>query len=168
MEQIKFEGRAVYFEVSPCSWMNVGYGLQVKISSKEKPACNAESIFINDKTVSGISEMPEETRDEYARHAVIEYLKANGIAPLDAAVTNWAAAQAKYAEEDKKIAAREVQEAAKRKAEGYTHKVELWIHPRNGSDYQRAYFVKGEPSKTWIAGKLRLSVRKDDFSVTAI
>ena len=62
---------------------------------------------------------------------------------------------------------RENDEAMKK--EGYTHRVDAWIHPEaGGSDYPKQQYFKGEPSKKDIETLLAASCVKNDYKVTTL
>lgn len=55
------------------------------------------------------------------------------------------------------------------KADGFTHRLNAWIHPEaGGSDYPKQRYFKGEPSKADIAEFLAMSCVKDDYKVTVL
>lgn len=168
---INHNGEQVYFSVSPCSWMNKGYGLQVQISLKEH-AVNAESEFIHDKGIEA-TDKPKQELDDAAKVIVQKWLADNGTALLHEHVDKWKAAKAQFdaefAEEDARFTAQQKEDDKKHKAKGYTHRVDAWIHPaQGGDDYQTTTYFVGEPKKADIAALLRSSEVKDDYSVTKL
>lgn len=168
---INHKGEQVFFSVSPCSWMKQGYGLQVQISMKEH-AVNAESEFILDKSIEATDKSKQEL-DAAAKVMVEKWLGDNGTALLHEHVAKWKAVKAEFdaefAEEDARFAAQQKKDDKKHKAKGYTHRVDAWIHPaQGGDDYQTTTYFVGEPKKADIAGLLRSSEVKDDYSVTEL
>ena len=167
---IDHAGTTVHCSISPCSWMHVGYGLQVQISLVPN-AANAESVFTVNKsveaTVPPLSQLVT-LGTAHARH----WLKINGLAPLISARDTWAAKAAGYAIERAKgqEAADKAQAAklAKYKAEGFTHHIVGWIHPRAGDDRMVEAFSKGEPSTVSIRQVLRGCTMKTDYNVTTL
>lgn len=60
---------------------------------------------------------------------------------------------------------------AKARAEGFTHKVEAWVHPEGGGDdYRMVAFTKGAPSKKWIENSLKKEGSRvlTDYRITAL
>jgi hypothetical protein len=58
-----------------------------------------------------------------------------------------------------------------RKAQGFTHKVEAWVHPEaGGSDYEIVLFAKSLPTAALIQKELkkRRSAVMDDYVVSAL
>lgn len=60
------------------------------------------------------------------------------------------------------------QNDASMKAQGFTHRVDAWIHPSSGSDYQKQQFFKNEPTKAQLFIMLASSEVKTDYKVTAL
>lgn len=168
--KIDFNGEQVIFRVSPCSWMHKGYGLQVGLSMKEN-AVNAESEFIRDESYEA-TDKPMEELDRAGRAFAEKWLAENGTALLHEHVAKWQAAKdefdKEFAEEDKKAAAAQKRADARYKKKGYTHRVNAWIHPSQGDDFQSVSYVMGEPSEKDIAQILRRSEVKTDYVVTAL
>lgn len=168
---IEHNGEKVFFEVSPCSWMNKGYGLQVQISVKANPV-NAESEFIRDKAIEATERTKQELEDA-AKVMVTEWLGANGTALLHDNVAKWQAARAEFArdlqKEEERFAAKQAKDDKKYKAKGYTHRVDAVIHPTSGGDdYMTSTYYAGKPTEKDIAKLLRSSEVKDDYKVTEL
>jgi len=167
---VKHEGRDIYVEISPCSWMHPGYGLQIQIASKPN-ACNAESVFDRDQTVDA---SVIESRDLVlrAKRQARKWLKVNGVAELDAKIAKWAEASVKFdaaiKKEQEKEAKARIKRLTKRQTEGYTHVVDAWIHPAAGDDYRTEACTKGEPTPADIQRILSRSQVKTDYKVTPI
>ena len=161
---IENNGTKVFCEISPCSWMHAGYGLQVKISLKEN-ANNAESEFILDKNIICVG-VPLPLKE--ANSMVTGWLEVNGIKPLQNSIDAWNKASEEFEKERIIDAAKEAKRAAKRKVEGFTHRFSAWIHPTSGDDYSVEAFIKGVPTNTDIANLLKKSTVKDDYKITTI
>lgn len=167
---IDHNGEQVFYSVSPCSWMNKHYGLQVQISLKPN-AVNAESEFIRDKGIEA-TDKPKQELDAAAKVMVEKWLGENGTAILHENVAKWKAAAAEFAREfaaeDARFAAQQKKDDKKYKAKGYTHRVDAWIHPDDGDDYQTTTYFAGEPQKAEIDKLLRKSAVKNDYTVTEL
>jgi hypothetical protein len=164
------KGRNIHVEISPCSWMYPGYGLQIKLSTKEH-ACNAESIFDRNHEIKA-DEISTGALVKEAHAQAARWLEANGVAKIDQAVAKWAEASVKFDAAIKKEQKREekarIRRLTKRQAEGYTHVVDAWIHPSSGDDYRTEACVVGEPSAADIQRILAKSRVKTDYKVTPI
>ena len=170
IKKMEHKGETVFYEVSPCSWMYKGYGLQVRISMKER-AVNAESEFLLDKTTDAHGVAPDKLEAKAAL-TVAEWLKTNGTKPLHESVAKWARISAefeqKFADEEKKTAERIKRTDARRKREGYTHKLDAWIHPARGEDFMITVYGKQLFTKEDIADQLRASTVKNDYAITEL
>ena len=58
--------------------------------------------------------------------------------------------------------------AAKRKAQGYTHRIVAWVHPTYGDDYQIEAFTVGEPTADTMRQLLKRSTIKDDYRIETL
>jgi hypothetical protein len=160
----------MFFSVSPCSWMYPNYGLQVQLSLAEN-AVNAESEFILDKAFDAMKKpMPE--LEAVAKDMAEKWLSENGTAILHDNVTSWRARAAEFKAEMEKDAKRDLAAQKRRdkshKAKGFTHRVNAWIHPDQGDDFERIAYVVGKPEKADIAKILSSSTVKDDYVVTEL
>jgi hypothetical protein len=171
---VAYKGRTVYVEVSPCSWMYAGNGLQARLALSEK-AVNAESVFVNEKAIAcrdANGPLSAAALRELAEAAAERWLAKNGVVPIEAQVATWAKDKAAFDAEFAKDAKREAElltiTKAIRKKHGFTHRTVAWIHPGRGDDYSVELWTKAEPTKAEIARLLRGSVRKDDYSVEAL
>lgn len=168
---VEHNGKTVHVEISPCSWMHKGYGLQIGLSLKDK-ACNAETIFSLDRSIDAC-DMSVDAMLVHAEQSAKKWLSENGVGPLAKKIDDWATESAKWQKEidreNAKRAARAATMNAKRKAEGYTHKITAVIHPKNGGDdYMIEAYVKGAPTETDIAGLLKKSAVKNDYRVDVL
>jgi hypothetical protein len=167
---IDHNGEQVFFSVSPCSWMYPNYGLQVQLSLAEN-AVNAESEFILDKAFDAMKKpMPE--LEAAAKGMAEKWLAENGAAILHERVATWRARASEFDAEMQKEAKREAAAQKRRdkshKAKGFTHRVNAWIHPDQGDDFERIAYVVGKPEKADIAKILSSSTVKDDYVVTEL
>jgi hypothetical protein len=167
---INHNGEQVFFSVSPCSWMNKGYGLQVQVSLKQN-AVNAESEFIIDKGIEASSK-PKQELEAAAKIMVEKWLAENGTSILHDSIAKWQVAKAEFARdiaaENERAAAQQKKDDKKYKAKGYTHRLDAWIHSDDGDDYQTTSYFAGEPQKAQIDKILRKSAVKDDYAITEL
>lgn len=167
---IKHEGRDIYVEISPCSWMYPGYGLQLKMAGKPN-AYNAEAVFDRDPAIRADT-IPVKEMVELAKIQARKWLTENNVAELDEKVVKWAKDSAKLDAAIKKEQAKEEKARMKRltknQAAGYTHVVDAWIHPASGDDYRTEVCTKGIPTTDDIKRILSKSQFKTDFKVTPI
>lgn len=168
-------GVALSLNVSPCSWMYQNYGLQVQINM-----AGGGCIYILDK------ELPFEkaTEDDLNRmfdQVRIVACKRCGKPAFDPSVhdTNreglcegcfMSDLDAELEKATKKEEAQFKRLNAKYKKDGYTHRIDAWIHPKHGGDdYQASFFVKGEPSKSFIEKELAKTSRvTSDYTVVKL
>lgn len=168
---IDHNGEQVIFSVSPCSWMNRSYGLQVRISLT-KNAVNAESEFIIDKGFEA-TDKPMQVLDDAAKSMVEKWLSENGTKILHEQVAKWKVTAAEFArdivEEEERAAAEQTRDDKKYKAKGYTHRLNAYVHPEHGGDdYMTVTYFAGAPKKAQIDKILRSSAVKDDYAVTEL
>jgi len=167
---IDHEGRDIYVEISPCSWMRAGYGLQIKLSTV-KNACNAESIFDRDPKIEA-GELPMKVLVEKAHAQAVRWLGANGVGKIDKAVARWAKTRVRLDKAIEKERVREEKARIRRlkqwQAAGLTHVVDAWIHPFSGDDYQIEACTKGEPTPADIKRILAKSAVKTGYKVSVI
>lgn len=167
---VTHDGEKVYWEVSPASWMHHGYGLQIKLSLKPHSS-NAASEFANDKSVKDLVDMPRAKIDKLGREFAQKWVTANGTKPLHDAQTRWDKIDAEYREQSKKDEAKhKVKQAkldAKYKSQGFTHRLDGWLH-LNGDDRQIQAYFKGAPGKADIANVMKRSAVKTDYKLTTL
>lgn len=187
-EEAKAGAVPVFVKVSPCSWMHAGYGLQLqfKLPSDPREGNSGEFVVVAKKPWAEI------TRADYdAGIAGMVAKIANGgtaKCPQCGAVT-WSrkvfhnqyrddrceGCFLKGLHEEFDAAQRKMSEAIKaederRKKQGYTHKVDAWIHPSSGDDFQVTWYWKGEPDLKEVARmiKKKRSTVLTDFKVTSL
>lgn len=167
---IKHEDRDVHVQISPCSWMYPGYGLQIQIASKPN-ACNAESVFDRDQMVN-VSTVEAKDLVTIARRQARKWLAENDVTELDAKIAKWAEASVQFdaaiKKEQEKDAKARIKRLTKRQTQGYTHVVDAWIHPATGDDYRTEACTMGIPTTADIKRILSKSQVKTDFKVTPI
>lgn len=146
-------------DISPCSWMYPGYGLQVEIKMVDQP----DHIFRNLKkrfqecTVTDFDNLvaghvlepcnkPGCTRITFKDSKGGQYNKEGYCETCRVAriTEEFDAAQKEEEAKEKRL-------DAKRKREGFTHKTIAWIHPSaGGDDYQIVVHSKGKMKDTQI------------------
>jgi ectoine hydroxylase-related dioxygenase (phytanoyl-CoA dioxygenase family) len=165
MKKYTRKGQSVYYDISPCSFMYRGYGLQLQVALR-KGACNAESEFLRDKTID------KEDFDKRAKELLAEFIDDKGVAKLERKVKDYAKRAEKFKREWAKIEAKQAKEKAARDAkmirQGYTHRLDAWIHPTRGDDYQVQAYAKGAFTKADIRDILKESRVKDDYVITKL
>lgn len=168
---VTYDNREVYVEVSPCSWMYPGYGLQIKMATKPS-AVNAESVFDCDKSVEVDEFMSQDELYKLAQRQAIAWLEKNGVEILDQKVLEWSKTHAVLAERVKQTHEKEKQDYVKRMTAhvkaGYTHVLRAWIHPSRGDDYQVEACFKGKPTPKQIRATLGKSMVKTDYKLELI
>lgn len=165
MKKYTHKGQTVFYEISPCSYMHKGYGLQLKVSL-HKDACNAESEFLRDKACA------KEHFDKRAKVMLAEFIDGKGTAKLERNVKAYAKRLEKFKREWAVIEAKQAKEQAARDAkmirQGYTHRIVAWIHPQYGDDYQVQAYSDGPFTKADIRDILKDSRVKNDYVVTEL
>lgn len=166
-KQVIHQGQTVFFSLSPCSWMYPGYGLQVKLSLTPN-GFNGASVFINDKSIQG----DRAALEAAAPGAVDKWLSVHGVQPLHDAVAKNATLEAEFALENernrRRDQVRDQKRIAKLKQQGFTHRIDGWVHPSSGSDRQVSVVTKGTPTDAMIKSALRGCSLKTDYKVSAL
>lgn len=165
---IEYKGDTIYWQVSPCSWMYPFYGCQVQLSLSPNPK-NSASIFINDKAAAGFD---YHKLCEYGSAMVRLWLGDENVAALKHRAERSVVEEATLAAALEELLAEQqalpAEQDASYAAEGYTHRIDTWVHPAEGNDYQRTTYTRGEPTKEVIDQILGDSVIKTDYSVTKL
>lgn len=167
---IDYAGVPVFVEVSPCSLMHKGYGLQIRLALRN-PAPNIASCFDVDKATDPRKMKTREELLAAAQAQALRYLARHGLAQVGYAVDCWVHFVAKEMVEDKhaETAANKALAKAKAKAEGYTHRVTAVIHPKSGGDdYAVQALYRHEPTQQDLATLLSASAIKDDYLVEVL
>lgn len=153
-------GAILTAEVSPCSWMNPTYGFQISVTMSEgggKAYVHEKELAFADATVGDMSRLLETI-------GVIACVKCGKPAfDPDTVRTNrekqcercfMAKLNAEFEEGRKKEARRTAENDAKYKKQGYTHRVDAWIHRNDGDDVAVSYYMQ-DPTDAQIRAKLR-------------
>lgn len=168
MNQVEFAGKAVYYSLSPCSWMYPGYGCQVQLSMVAAPV-NAGSVFALEKEFAGKDRAELEA---VAESVALRWLHKHGVAPIEEAQRKWETAAAEFAAEEAKhverAAKRQAAALAKLKAQGFAFILNGWVHPNSGDDRPVSIAYKTRPGDADIKRALRGCTVKTDYVVTPL
>lgn len=158
--------------VSPCSWMYQGYGLQVQVQM-----AGGGSVYLQNKAVA-FEKATEEDLNRLFDKVTLTTCKRCGKPAFDPAAndTNRAGLcehcflsdlQKEFDKASAKEAKRMARLDAKHRKNGFTHRVDAWIHPAHGDDLQISFYCKGAPSKQLISNEIRKagSCKLDDYTV---
>lgn len=162
--------------VSPCSWMHAGYGLQLRVEIEGARG----HVFLHDKArpfegatlkhaldmLAAVRIIPCKTCGQPAFDPAAVKTNRDGQCEVCFMQALTADLEQDQAKEQKKIARLD----AKRKAEGFTHRVDAWIHPaRGGDDYQMSMWMK-DPTTEAIQNELKKqrSVILTDYRTTPL
>lgn len=154
-----FEQNGVTFtaDISPCSWMYPGYGLQVGITS------SVGTIYNHDKKVP----FEKATKADFKRLSTVHLAKCSRCSGVcidhTKHDTNRAGLcetcfisdlNAKCALEQSKEDKRIEREEKRMRAKGFTHRVNAWVHA-GGDDYEMVIYSKGEMPEKEIVKRLK-------------
>lgn len=172
----QIEGSELSLEVWPCSWMYPGSGLHVRIDMKDggSATIRAEDTSFETATMDDLNRLFDQVK--------LVKCKCCGKPAFDPATcsTNregkceacfMAALNAKFEADRKKEAEKLAKLDAKYKAQGYTHRVNAWVHPKaGGDDYQVQLWTIGSPKPEEIKAilKRRKSQIDNDYTVVEI
>lgn len=148
--------------ISPCCWMYPGHGLQIRVTllnggsayihDVEKPFDHSSEADV-DRLLKQVRVIPCSRCGDHAFDPASVISNRNGLcekcflSDLDA---EFAEAKAK---EQAEITALN----AKMLAEGYTHRVDAWIHPvAGGDDRQVSLYYIGKPSDRTVRRRLQM------------
>jgi hypothetical protein len=171
----EIEGHQLSLEVAPCSWMYPLYGLQVQITLHGEGG----NVHLHDKAVlfenateadlnrlfDAVKIIPCKRCGKPAFDPVVVDTNRNGFCEhcfMDDLNADFNKAQEKHKKETQRL-------DAKHKAEGYSHRIDAWIHA-GGDDQQIAFYSKGEPSPEEIRALIRKkgSRKDDDFQIITL
>jgi hypothetical protein len=187
--QYTVHGHKLDVQVSPCSWMYNGYGLQVAYTSDKDPKFPKFMNGVDEKARSWGYVHDKTYQENTASRADVQKMLEKHLAPEACQTCNnphlYNASGnrghqcnvcfiAKLGEETKRAMEKEKKQEQRRdarhKRQGFTHKVTAWIHPERGDDRQVVFYFKGEPTTDGIKSLLRAEGSRitDDFSVKAL
>jgi hypothetical protein len=163
-KRISFKGETVFYEVSPVSWQQPGYGLQIKLSL-DPHAPNAACEFVKDEKIDAYKKDAEKL-DDAAIKLAFSWLNKNGgpdsIAKKQAA---WGKEEAKYDKAD----AAEREKASKKPSpktlpKGYSltdYKGKRWVKTPDNKIIPRQDTMKGDTDADVIADFYKWYNRQD-------
>lgn len=168
--QWTIEGASLKAEISPCSWMYPGYGLQLKVTLNEGCAYLKSKVTFEDATDELFLEMCDQVKlvkcscgNAAFDPATIDTNRNGKCEPCFIADLN-----KEYEEAQKKEQQKILRMDKRRLKEGYTHKVVAWVHPsRGGDDYMIDIYYGAKPTDAQIKASLRKQGSRvlDDFKV---
>ena len=156
----EIDGVTFSIEVAPCSWLYPGYGLQIHVTMLD----GGGNVDIMDKTLPFAKATEADMLRLFRQVRVVKCSRC-GKPAFDPETTGTNRCglceicfikdlneelQAAMDKEKKRMARMDT----KRRKEGYTHRVDAWVHPQAGSDYQISLYVKGKPTAALIKREL--------------
>ncbi|WP_176000295.1 hypothetical protein [Burkholderia vietnamiensis] len=168
-------GAILKAEVSPCSWMNSKYGFQIKVTMSDgggNAFVHEKELAFADATVGDMSRLLETI-------GVISCVKCSKPAfDPDTVRTNrekkcercfMGELNAEFEKGREKAARRMAKNDEKYKKQGYTHRVDAWIHRDAGDDVAVSYYMK-DPTDAQIQAELRKarSVVLNDYKLVQL
>lgn len=168
-------GANLSLQVSPCSWMYPNYGLQVEIVIE-----GGGKAYLIDKTVMFASASEADLNRLFDKVEIVpcKHCGKPAFDPSSIDTNRQGSCEACFLKELQKEFDKETAKAqkklaaldAKRRAEGFTHRVEAWIHPEQGEDRQLSIWFKGNPTPESIKKELvkAHSVVFDDYSIVKL
>ena len=163
-------------QLDPCTWMYPGYGLQASISMEGggKATVSNKAVLFADATRADLQSMFERVgvvtcKDcgKPAFDVVTVETNRKGLCEECFMTALEADFQKAMAGEAKRMGRMD----QKHKANGYSHRVDAWIHPAGGGDdYSVAIYSKGQPSDELIQKTLKRkgSAVLDDYKVAML
>lgn len=168
-------GAILTAEVSPCSWMYPMYGFQISVTMSDsggKAYVHEKELAFADATVGDMRRLLETI-------GVISCVKCGKPAfDPNTLKTNrekkcercfMGALNAELEKEREKEVRRMAENDAKYKKQGYTHRVDAWLHRNDGDDVAVSYYMK-DPTDAQIRAKLRKarSAVLDDYKIVQL
>lgn len=162
-------------KVSPCSWMYPNYGLQIEVSM----VGGGKAYVLEKKTDFDHATQADMQRlFDAVRLCECKRCSKPAFDPKSVKTNRKGVCEGCFLAALEKQYARDLAKEAKLlegvrkqlKSKGYTHHIQAWIHPEDGSDYQVDFGGKGKVSDKQIQNTLRAkgSVVVDDYVVTPL
>ncbi len=134
-------------EVSPCSWMYAGYGLQIKVTLPrgDFTIIHRKDIPIERATESDVRSLLETARIVPCKKCGKPAFDPSNSVPHQSGecqACELSKLRAELDEEQKAEAHRREKRDAEFKGKGFTHRVDAWIHPQAGDDYGVSFYTK--------------------------
>lgn len=169
-------GEVFEARVSPCCWMHHGYPLQITVTAVGCPDM-LTTVSRRDKVLATATELDIQALLDEMPHGICKCGKVairfqgepNAVRPprceqchAEHGRKEWQAIAAKRAERRK-------QQDRQSKAEGYTHRVEAWIHPENDDDVCVVFYGRN-PTAESVANELKRlgSTDTSDFVIVPL
>lgn len=154
-------GVRVKAEVSPCSWMYKHYGFQFEYKDNE----GYSQGYILRKSLAEKDATAADVQDMLDTGLTLQACESCGVQYLFNELHNHRGQKCKKCHETEcraelekaleREAAVERKHDARMKKQGYTHKVNAWIHPARGDDHEVSYYFVGKPSDEKVKTLLR-------------
>lgn len=174
----EIDGNKLSASISPCCWMNDGYGLQIRIDFQAE---HGGSAYLHNKKLK-FSEATEQDMIDMCNQVKLVPCKTCGKPAFDPSVVDtnrdgeceacfMAALTKEYEASRKKEAAALARRDRNRAKQGYTHRVTAWVHPsKGGDDYMVDIYSLGKPSKALITSELRKMGSRvlDDYTIVEL
>lgn len=145
--------------IDPCSWMYQSYGLQLSVKLPEGGSAKVSNrqLPFDTATTQDVLSLLEPVKIKPCTTCMAPAFDADTVQTNRAGLCEKcfmakinAEFEAETEVEKKKIAKLDT----KYKAEGFTHRVDAWIHPSSGDDYQITFWMQNPTAKA-IQGQLR-------------
>lgn len=167
-------GAILTAEVSPCSWMYPAYGFQISVTMEGggKACVREKDLAFADASTGDMQRLLETI-------GVISCVKCGKPAfNPDTVQTNrekkcercfMSELNAEFEKDREKEARRIAKADAKYKKQGYTHRVDAWLHLGSGDDKPVTYYMK-DPTDEVIRAQLRKnrSIVLDDYKIVEL
>ena len=177
--EYEVHGFKMQIEVSPCSWMYEGYGLQVQYGKCGEGHswgfCNRKNLPAKDATREDVQAMlDEQTVLHECEDCKQEHLKSQNPGHPGNRGDKCEACfigimNEKFAAIKAEQEAEDAAEDAKHKAKGYKYRTVAWVHPSGGGDddYQIEWYSVKKPTKAEVQAELRRkrSNELDDYTI---
>lgn len=170
---LNIQGYPATAEVSPCSWMYPGYGLQVHVEMLgENHNVVDKQVKFGDATPADVERIAQRVKLRICKECgaptiAIPNHSRNGMC----AKCGLAALRAQWAKEDVKREAWAAVEDRRQAERGFRFKTVAWVHPSHGGDdYQIKLYTETVPTKMEMAKvlKARQSAVLDSYTTTEI
>lgn len=161
-------------QVSPCSWMYPGYGLQIQVKlpgDLGDVTVHTKRVTFEDASIDDVNALLRSVRLVKCACGNPAFAPETCSVRAGRCVPCLAQEGRELAEKLAEKEARKLRrQDAKHKAEGYTHRVDAWIHPDGGGDDYEVRFWMKNPTKDNIQAVLKKqgSVQLNDYCLTEI
>lgn len=169
------EGVQLTASISPCSWMYDNYGLQLSVAMH-----GGGTVTVHDSSTRFASATSADVERLFDTVRICQCKRCGSPAfdPQSAKTNRNGLCETCFMQDLRKQLDKATQAEnrklarldAKRKKEGYTHRVSAWIHPEDGDDYQMEFWLKNTPTEAQIKALLKRngSTVLDDYQIVAL